>query len=111
MHNQVIPILKPKILFAHQSTSIESSLLTNRLHHLQQQQQQQHDTLITLDDDDNNECNSEPQLSMYHQRNPHSTSYNGLSVHSNITAVSDAYNQQQRNNHWLSPPVSNPFRT
>jgi hypothetical protein len=59
---------------------------------------------------DDNERYSEPQLSIYHQRNPHSTSYNGLSVHSNITAVSDAYNQQQRNNHWLSPPVSNNFR-
>jgi len=90
----------------HQSTSIEPSLLTNRLYHLQQQQQH-YDALINPDD---NECYSESQLSNHYQRNTHSTSYNGLSLHSNITAVSDAYNQQQRNNHWLSPPISNHFR-
>ena len=38
------------------------------------------------------------------------TSYNGLFVHSPVKAVSDAYDQEQRNNHWLSPPVSNNFR-
>jgi hypothetical protein len=106
VHSPVIPTLTPKIQFAHQSTSIEPSLLTNRLHHLQQQQ---YHALIPPDDE-NNEYYSQPQLSIYHQRNPHSTSYNGLSGHSNITAVSEAYNQQQRNDHWLSPPVFNHFR-
>ncbi|CAF4344714.1 unnamed protein product, partial [Rotaria sordida] len=48
------------------------------------------------------------QTSIYHQRNPHSTSYNGLSVQSTVAAVSDNYYQQQKNN-WLSPPILNNF--
>ncbi len=105
VHNEILPTLPPPILFNHQSSSIEPSLLTNRLHHLQQQQQ--YNPFIPPNYD--HESYSESQSAIYHQRNPHSTSYNGLFVHSPVKAVSDAYNQEQRNNHWLSPPVSNNF--
>ncbi|CAF4993397.1 unnamed protein product, partial [Rotaria magnacalcarata] len=77
--------------YAHQSSTIEPSLLTNRLHHLQQ-----FGALIAHHDDD--ECYSESQPSLYYQRNPHSTSYNGLTVDSNVTNASDNYYEQQNNN-------------
>ncbi|CAF5220482.1 unnamed protein product, partial [Rotaria magnacalcarata] len=48
--------------------------------------------------------------SLYYQRNPHSTSYNGLTVDSNVTNASDNYYEQQNNNsNWLSPPGSDNF--
>jgi hypothetical protein len=112
IHHQAIPTLTPNVRFAHQSTSIEPMLLTNRLHQLQQQQQQQqqYNTLITTPENNNHQFYSVPQSTIFHQRNSHSTSYNGLSGHSNITAVSEASDQQQKMNHWLSPPVSNTLR-
>ncbi|CAF1173024.1 unnamed protein product [Rotaria sp. Silwood1] len=106
VHNEVNPALTSCVRYAYQTANIEPSLLTNRLNHLQQQQQ--YDTLIRPDDD-NDECYSEPQISIYHQRNPHSTSYNGLSVQSTVAAVSENYYQQQKNNNWLSPPILNNF--
>ncbi|CAF4354506.1 unnamed protein product [Rotaria sp. Silwood2] len=106
VHNEINPALTSNVRYSYQAPSIEPSLLTNRLNHLQQQQK--YNTLITHDDD-TDECYSEPQTSIYHQRNPHSTSYNGLSVQSTVAAVSDNYYQQQKNNHWLSPPILNNF--
>ena len=98
----------PNLRFEHQSTTIEPTLLTNRLHHLQQEQHQ-YNTLISTPE---NEQQFYPELqSTYsHQRYPHSTSYNGLPIHSNIAAVSENCHEQQKNNHWLSPPTFNPLR-
>ena len=111
--NSTISTFAPNFYCTHPSGSIEPSLLSTRLHHLQQQQQRQQGfhPIITSDDDEQTYVCSQSQLSSYHQRNPHSTSYMGLSEHSHITAVSDVNNQQQRANHWLSPPVQNQFRT
>ncbi|CAF1010654.1 unnamed protein product [Rotaria sordida] len=106
VHNEVNPALTSNARYSYQAPTIEPSLLTSRLNHLQQRQQ--YDALITAADDDHDECYSEPQTSIYHQRNPHSTSYNGLSVQSTVAAVSDNYYQQQKNN-WLSPPILNNF--
>ncbi|CAF1935183.1 unnamed protein product [Rotaria magnacalcarata] len=103
VHNEANPTINSDGRYAHQSSTIEPSLLTNRLHHLQQ-----FGALIAHHDDD--ECYSESQPSLYYQRNPHSTSYNGLTVDSNVTNASDNYYEQQNNNsNWLSPPGSDNF--
>jgi hypothetical protein len=109
MHGGPIPTLASKVRFAHQSSSIEPSLLTNRLMNLQQQQQQQYETVFPTND--NNQCGSQSPPSTYHQRNTHSTSYNGLSTHCPmVSTASDVQDHRQGDNHWLSPPVSNNFR-
>lgn len=99
--------MTPKFRLPYQSSIIEPTLLTNRLYHLQQRQE--YETLIQGDDSPDKHY-SELQTSIYHQRNPHSTSYNGLSGHSNVAAASDNYYPQQKKNHWLSPPISDNFR-
>ncbi|CAF1075592.1 unnamed protein product [Adineta steineri] len=110
VHNKVIPALTSENRYPHQLSTIEPSVLTNQLNYLQERQKYETLRIPNADDDDNNSCYSQPQTSIYHQRNnPHSTSYNGLSVHSPVMTVSDTYNQQQRTNQWLSPPVSNNF--
>lgn len=102
VHNEANPIVNSDARFAYQSATIETSLLTNRLHHLQQQKQ--FDTLITPHNQ-THESYSDVQTLFYHQRNPHSTSYNGLFVQSNISATSDNYYEEPNNtNNWLSAP-------
>jgi hypothetical protein len=106
VHGGPIPALASKVRFAHHSSSIEPSLLKNRLTSLQQQQQ--YEPTITPADDD---CCSQSSPSIYHQKNTHSTSYDGLSAHAPMMNTTlDVPDHQQRDNQWLSPPVSNSFR-
>ncbi|CAF1031518.1 unnamed protein product [Adineta ricciae] len=104
-NNKVPPTLTPDLRFVHQLNSVEPALLTNRLYELQQQ----YNAPPTSDNDDADHYYSQLQYPLYHQRNPHSTSYNGLSVQPPMTAVSDIHNQPQKPNQWLSPPVSHTF--
>ncbi|CAF3634686.1 unnamed protein product [Rotaria sp. Silwood1] len=106
-HGGPIPTLASKVRFAHQSSPFEPSLLSNRLTNLQQQQDYGTNQLPNND----NECGVLSSSSpIYYQRDPHSTSYNGLSVQSPvINTTLDVHNHQQQDNHWLSPPVSHNF--
>lgn len=123
IHGGPIPTLASKVRFAHQSSSIEPTLLTNRLTHLQQRKDPE--TIITttnIDDDNddeddqnnnnnNNECLAQSPSNHFHQNKTYSTSYNGLFQHSHmLNTITDEHDQQQKDNHWLSPPVPNNFR-
>jgi hypothetical protein len=113
MHGGPIPTLASRVRFAHQSSSIEPTLLKNRLTNLQQQQQEQYEPVITTpdNDEDEDESGSQSPPSTYHQKTTHSTSYNGLSEHSpTINTMSDVRDHQKRDSQWLSPPVPNNFR-
>ena len=104
-NNKVPPTLTPDLRLVHQLNSVEPALLTNRLYQLQQQ----YNAPQTSENDGADHCYSQLQYPLYHQRNPHSTSYNGLSAQPPMTAVSDIHNQAQKPNQWLSPPVSHAF--
>lgn len=107
--NVTVRTITPNLRFDHQSTTIEPTLLTNRLNHLQQQQRQ-YKTLFSPPENEQQQFYPDLQSNNSHQRYPHSTSYNGLSQHSNITAVSEVSNEQQKPNYWLSPPMFNHLR-
>ncbi|UJR26685.1 hypothetical protein I4U23_008001 [Adineta vaga] len=103
-HGGPIPNLASKVRFAHQSSSIEPSLLTKRLSHLQhhQQNQQQYNLCSTLHSADGF-C-SQSSNSIYQQKDTHSTSYNGLAAHTPLMhATSDVHNYPQLERNWLSP--------
>lgn len=107
-HNPPIRTVTPNVRFDPQSRTIEPTLLTNRLNHLQQQRQ--YNTLVSTPENEQQQFYPELPSNNSHQRYPHSTSYNGLCLHSNITAVSEACNEQQKPNYWLSPPMFNHLR-
>ncbi|CAF2816898.1 unnamed protein product [Rotaria sp. Silwood2] len=107
VHGGPIPTLASKVRFAHQSSSLEPSILSNRLTNLQQQQE--YENVRTTDNNDEC-CLLSTSSPIYHQRDTHSISYNGLSVHSPvINTAFDVPDHQQQDNHWLSPPVSHNF--
>lgn len=117
VHGGPIPTLASKVIFAHQSSSIEPALLTNRLTNLQQRQDYEPaitttpSTPIKITNDDDDDYNSQSPPLNFHQKNTHSTSYNGLCTHSPIiNTASDVQNYQRQDNQWLSPPISNNFR-
>jgi hypothetical protein len=111
IHGGPIPTLAAKVRFAHQSTSIEPTLLTNRLTNLQQRQEYQ-PVETSDDDDDDDECCSHSKPENFHQKTTHSQSYNGLCLHAPlVNNVLDTRDQPQRDNQWLSPPISNNFST
>jgi hypothetical protein len=106
IHGGPIPTLASKVRFAHQSSSIEPTLLTNRLTNLQQRQEYQ--PVQTPDDDE--ECCSHSVSENFHQKTTHSNSYDGLSLHAPlVSTISDVQDQQQRDSQWLSPPIPNNF--
>ena len=110
IHGGPISTLASKVRFAHQSSSIEPAILTHRLTNLQQQQRRDYQPVRTSENDD--ECGSHSTADNFHGKTTHSTSYNGLSVHAskiNPTNTDVHRNHQQRDNQWLSPPVSNNF--
>lgn len=108
IHGGPIPTLASKVRFAHQSSSIEPTLLTNRLTNLQQRQE--YEPVIITNDNDDEFYSQSPPLN-FHQKTTHSTSYNGLSTHAPMmNTASEVHDHQQRDNQWLSPPVSNNFR-
>ena len=108
IHGGPIPALASKVRFAHQSSSIEPTLLTNRLTDLQQQQYNKPIITTTPDDDDNEYS---PSANHFHQNKTHSSSYNGLSGYSHlINTISEGRDSQQRDGQWLSPPMLNNFR-
>jgi len=107
VHGGPIPALASKVRFAHHPSSIEPSILKTRLTNLQQQQQQYEPTMTPADEDF---C-SQSSSPIYHQKNTHSNSYDGLSAHAPMMNTTlDVPDHQQRDNQWLSPPVSNNFR-
>ncbi|CAF0868718.1 unnamed protein product [Rotaria sordida] len=107
VHGGPIPTLASKVRFAHQSANIEPSILSNRLTNLQQRQ----DYEINRPCDNDDECFPlSPASLFYHQRDTHSTSYNGLSTHSPvINTTLDVSDHQKQDNNWLSPPICHNF--
>lgn len=124
IHGGPIPELASKVRFAHQSASIEPTLLANRLTSLQQRKDQESSRTPTRtvaktedndeeeeeDDDDLDEACSLAMRNRYQQKKPHSISSNGLSGQSPVmNVIADDNDHQQRDNQWLSPPVSSYF--
>lgn len=109
IHDGPINKLASKVRFAHQSSSIEPAILTHRLTNLQQQQRQDYQPVRTSENEDG--CSSHLTAENFPGKTTHSTSYNGLSAHaSRINTTPDVRDHTQRDNQWLSPPISNNFR-
>lgn len=127
IHGGPIPNLAGKVRFAHQFTSIEPTILTNRLVNLQQQNAYEpistsKPTTVTdnnsndadeQEDEDRNdpiERYSQSLTNRYQHNQLFPISSNGLSGQSPvINIISDETDQQQTDNQYLSPPTPNNF--
>ena len=123
VHGGPIPNLAAKVRFAHQLTSIEPTMLANRLSSLQQQKTNEpicKTTTVTDNNNNNNEDDDDENekdlikrysqsFSNYYQ--PNRSCSNVLSGQSpEINIISNGTDQQQVDNQFLSPPISNSYR-
>ncbi|CAM4746277.1 unnamed protein product [Rotaria magnacalcarata] len=109
VHGGPIPILASKVRFALQASSLEPALLSNRLTNLQQQQN--FETIRRPHNDDESSSISPPMPSIFQQKDPYSTSFNGYSGHSSVinNKSLDVHDHRQQDTHELSPPISHNF--
>ncbi|CAF4656483.1 unnamed protein product, partial [Rotaria socialis] len=109
VHGGPIPILASKVRFAHQASSLEPALLSNRLTNLQQQQN--FETIRKPHNDDESSSISPPVPSTFQQKDAYSTSLNGDSGYSPVinNKSLDVHNHPQQDTHWLLPPISHNF--